>query len=541
MDFNNIDIQEHKVGKELYDYQQDAIDKIFEKLEGNPEKYNLLYQLPTGGGKTVIFSEIAKRYIKETNKKVLILTHRIELCGQTSNMLNEFGVKNKVINQKVKNLPDQEEFMCFVAMVETLNNRLHDEKLEMEQVGLVIIDEAHYNSFRKLFQFFDKAVILGVTATPLSSNIKLPMKDNYKELIVGHSIASLIEKGFLSKATTYNYDVNLGSLKVGIDGDYTVSSSDQLYGNYLMQEKLMGAYEEVSKGKKTLIFNNGINTSRAVYMLFANAGYDIRHLDNTNSEQERREILQWFKHTPNAILTSVGILTTGFDEPTVETIILNRATKSLTLYHQMIGRGSRILPDKNNFQVVDLGNNAHRFGLWDSYVNWHDIFRSPDLYLLNLANDAAIERQFKYNMPAEIRAKFAKSEPLEYDIKDEYNQVTKEGLRPKIALERSIQQHAKISFENSQSFDESTQLVKLLTDEIEYRVKRYSYCICKSTDNYVRWLQEDYKQKLIHVLSRKFLSLDQEEDESVQLSEPLTDQAEFKGSLSINVSNQESI
>ena len=515
MTFNFIDIQEKKVGKELYDYQQDAIDKIFERLRNYPDKYNLLYQLPTGGGKTVIFSKIAQRYIRETGKKVLILTHRIELCRQTSNMLNEVGVKNKIINQKVKTLPDQDEFMCFVAMVETLNNRLHDEKLEMNQVGLVIIDEAHYNSFRKLFQFFNHAVILGVTATPLSSNIRLPMKDNYKELIVGHSIASLIEKGFLSKATTFSYDVNLGILKVGIDGDYTVSSSDLLYGNHLMQEKLMAAYEEVSKGKKTLIFNNGINTSKAVYMLFANAGYDIRHLDNTNSEQERRDILQWFKTTPNAILTSVGILTTGFDEPTVESIILNRATKSLTLYHQMIGRGSRILPKKSSFSVVDLGNNALRFGLWDSYVNWQDIFQSPDLYLLNLSSDATIERQFQYNMPNELRAKFAKSESLEFDMKEEYAMAIKQGQRPKIAIENSIEQHTKICFENSKNFEEATQLAKLLADEIEFRVKQYSYCICKNTDNYVRWLQDEYKRKLNHKLSRKFLSLDNVGDEDI--------------------------
>ncbi|MCE9539122.1 MAG: DEAD/DEAH box helicase family protein, partial [Bacteroidetes bacterium] len=295
MTLGHLEIEEKKVGKELYDYQQDAIDRIFERLKNFPEGHNLLYQLPTGGGKTVIFSEIAKRYIQELGKKVLILTHRIELCGQTSDMLSEFGVKNKIINSKVKTLPDQDDYMCFVAMVETLNNRLQDEKLEMEHVGLVIIDEAHYNSFRKLFQFFEKADILGVTATPLSSNIKLPMHENYSELIVGHSISSLIEKGFLSKANTYSFDVNLGSLKIGIDGDYTVSSSDQLYGNYIMQEKLLLAYQEKSLGKKTLIFNNGINTSRAVYSLFMNAGYDIRHLDNTNSDQERKDILHWFK------------------------------------------------------------------------------------------------------------------------------------------------------------------------------------------------------------------------------------------------------
>lgn len=507
----SVDIEEKKIGKELYDYQQEAIDEIFKRLNNHTENYNLLFQLPTGGGKTVIFSEIAKRYINETGKKVLILTHRIELCAQTSNMLNEFGVENKIIDSKVKTLPDQGDYKCFVAMVETLNNRLQDERLEVEQVGLVIIDEAHYNSFKKLFKFLEKSVILGVTATPLSSNIKLPMKETYNELIVGHSIAALIEKGFLSKATTHSYDVNLGSLKVGIDGDYTVSSSDRLYTNYLMQEKLVGAYEEQSKGKKTLIFNNGINTSVHVHSLFTNAGYEIRHLDNTNSEQERRNILSWFKNKPDAILTSVGILTTGFDEPTVESIIINRATKSLTLYHQMIGRGSRILPNKSTFTVIDLGNNAARFGLWDSYVNWHDIFRSPDFYLESLWNDREIERNFTYKMPTELRAKFSKSENIDFNMKEEYALVVKQGLRPMTAVERSIEHHTRICFENSTDYFEAADLMKLLEQDIEGRVKKYSYCICASTDNYVKWLQDEYKRKLSLSLSKKFSTVSVEE------------------------------
>lgn len=503
-----LDIDEEKTGKELYGYQQDAINKIFDRLKQFPEGHNLLYQLPTGGGKTVIFSEIARRYIEELSKKVLILTHRIELCAQTSKMLVEFGVKNKIINSKVKSLPDQDEYMCFVAMVETLNNRLQDEKLDIENVGLVIIDEAHYNSFRKLFQYFDKSDILGVTATPLSSNIKLPMKDNYHELIVGHSIAELIEKGFLSKAITYSYDVHLGSLKIGIDGDYTVSSSDRLYSTHLMQEKLLEAYKEKSLGKKTLIFNNGIMTSRHVYMMFKKAGYEIAHLDNTNTEVERREILTWFKNKPDAILTSVGILTTGFDEPTVETIILNRATKSLTLYHQMIGRGSRRLPNKNEFTVIDLGNNALRFGLWDAYVDWQAIFRNPDHYLMNLSPDTEIERQFKYKMPDWLRARFAKTGAFDFDIQEEYLKVTKEGLRPMVTIDRAIEQHVNMCFENSADYDEAMELAKYLDEDIEYRVKRYCYCIAKCTDNYVSWLQEEYKRKLGVILNRKFIMVD---------------------------------
>lgn len=493
--------------KTLYDYQVEDLNTIFEYLESTSTGNNLLYQLPTGGGKTVVFSEIAKRYTNKTKKKVVVLTHRIELSLQTSKMLTGFGVKNKIINSEVKELDDQNEYMCFVAMVETLNNRLQENAIEINNVGLVIIDEAHYNSFRKLFKYFEMSTILGVTATPLSSNIKLPMKDNYKKLIVGESIKSLIKKRFLSKAVVYNYDVGLQSLKLGINGDYTVKSSDELYGNQSMLGKLITAYEEVAKGTKTLIFNNGINTSRYVYETFNKAGYNIRHLDNKNSASERKEILQWFSETKNAILTSVSILTTGFDEPTVETIILNRATRSLTLYFQMIGRGSRVLPDKDEFTVIDLGNNIARFGMWEAPVDWQEIFHFPDFFLENIKNDEDIEREFVYEMPADLREKFGNSDNLDYDIKAEYKKIFAQGLKSKVVLERSIEQHAKICVENAEDVFDARILAKELKEEISYRVRQYSYCIMNNTKNYKEWLEEDYERKLRLNISQKFAAL----------------------------------
>ncbi|MHA6280610.1 DEAD/DEAH box helicase [Salinimicrobium sp. CAU 1759] len=489
-------IVEKKIDKELYEYQQEDINKIFKVLEAHPERYNLLYQLPTGGGKTVIFSQIVREYIQRTNKKVLILTHRIELCKQTSRMLTGFGVHNKIINSSIKELPDQNEYMCFVAMVETLNNRLNDEKVELENLGMVIIDEAHYNSFRKLFKFFNKCFILGVTATPLSSNIKLPMKDNYRELIVGDSISSLISKGFLAKANTYSFDVGLSTLKVGINGDYTVKSSEELYSNFNMQEKLLDAYMEKSQGKKTLIFNNGINTSKEVYETFRNAGLEIRHLDNTTSKQDRKDILRWFKKKPDAILTSVSILTTGFDEPTVESIILNRATKSLTLYYQMIGRGSRVLPGKTEFTVIDLGNNAARFGLWSAPIDWKQIFRSPDYFLENLISDEEIEQNFQYEMPKELRKKFSNTKDVSFNVDDEYDDIIKKGLKSKTVLERSLEQHTRMCVENSEDVFDARLLAKELEEDIAYRIRKYSYCISNSTKNYRDWLKEDYMRKL---------------------------------------------
>ncbi len=490
--------------KRLYDYQISDLNRIFDVMNGTPEDFNLLYQLPTGGGKTVIFSEIVRRYIQDHNKKVVILTHRIELCKQTSSMLSGFNVQNKVINSKVKTLPDQDQYQCFVAMVETLNNRLSDKDFELENVGLVIIDEAHYNSFRKLFKFFKSCFILGVTATPLSSNIKLPMKDNYDRLIVGDDIATLIKNGFLAEAELYHYDVGLTSLKIGINGDYTVKSSESLYTNSLMQSKLLHAYEELSKGKKTLIFNNGIHTSKEVYYTFKRAGYEIKHLDNTASKQERKETLEWFKNTPNAILTSVSILTTGFDEPSVETIILNRATRSLTLYFQMIGRGSRIFEGRKTFQVIDLGNNIARFGPWDQPVDWQHIFKYPDFYLENIIDDESIERDFVYVMPDELRQKFNASESLDFDVKAEYKKATDMGKKSFVVIEKSIAQHSKICIENSEDVYDARALAKLLQDEIAYRIKQYSYCIMNSTDNYKDWLFEEYNRKLRISFNGKF-------------------------------------
>lgn len=494
--------QESTFGKELYAYQKKAIDRIFERLKDHPERFNLLYQLPTGGGKTVIFSEIARRYIKETGKKVLILTHRLELCDQTSQMLNEFGVTNKVIKSEVKELPVPNDYMCFVAMVETLNNRLRDKILDLDNVGLMIVDEAHYNSFRKLFKFYEKGVMLGVTATPLSSNINLPMNEVYDELIVGESISSLIEMGFLARATTYSYHVGLTSLKIGINGDYTVSSSERLYNNHMMQDKLLSAYKERSLGKKTLIFNNGINTSQHVAATFKEAGFEIRHLDNTHSAKERKEILDWFREKPYAILTSVSILTTGFDEPSVESIILNRATRSLTLYFQMIGRGSRIIPGKSEFTVIDLGNNLSRFGLWEGHVDWSSVFRVPDLYLSNLRSDEEIELEYRYEMPDSLRAKFSKSEVIDLDIKQAHKDVLRQRLRPKVVIEQSIEQHVKICVENASDLDEALELGDLLNEEIDFRVRVYSRCLSKTSESYVAWLQDDYKRILKQQLIR---------------------------------------
>ena len=500
--------------KKLYPFQEKTVATIINELEENGADFNLLFQLPTGGGKTVIFSEVARQYIEKTQKKVLILTHRIELSVQTSHQLSAIGIANKVISSEVKNLVDEDHYPCYIAMVETLNNRLQENENFVDGVGLVIVDEAHYNSFRKIFQFYAGANILGVTATPLSSNKTLPLNDHYNKLIVGESISSLIQGGYLSDAETFTYDVNLHGLKIGSNGDFTVSSSELVYGNYFMQEKLLFAYEEVAVGNKTLIFNSGIETSLRVEETFKKRGYKIRHLDSTFSDKDRKDVLYWFKHTPDAILTSVGILTTGFDEPTVETIILNRATRSLTLYHQMIGRGSRRLPTKSQFKLIDLGNNVRRFGIWQDYINWQDAFRFPDRFLESrLSEDDDLEFEVEFEFPKHME-QLVDTDFLEsFSMRDVYYECLDKGDKGKQAVDLSLQNHSQGIVRVTKNFDKALKVQEALQEHIEHRLKLYTKCIAKSTPNYFKYLMETYNRQLRQELRMALDDIEEEEEE----------------------------
>jgi superfamily II DNA or RNA helicase len=482
--------------KKLYPFQDQAVTNIFNQLIELPLNANLLFQLPTGGGKTIIFSEIAKRFIEKFNRKVLILTHRIELGKQTSNVLTEAGITNKIINSEVKQLPQQSHYQSFIALVETLNNRLQDNDQFIEDIGLVIVDEAHNNSFRKIFHYFKDVNILGVTATPLSSNKKLPLYQTYQSLIVGESISNLITQGYLCEGQTFSYDVNLSSLRVGNNGEFTVGSHEQLYSQVIMQSKLIDAYEELGKGKKTLIFNAGILTSRSVYEAFKSKGYPVRHLDSTFSDKERVETLEWFRKTKDGILTSVSILTTGFDEPEVEVIFLNRATKSLTLYHQMIGRGSRVLPNKKTFNIVDLGNNSRRFNLWQYPIDWNHVFTSPHMYLEQRYKDEwDYELVNDYDLPPEIKERFLNSSAAAFIVREKFLMATRKGKKPQVVIDESLEDHFGRIKDNASGFDEAMELFNLLGEEMKYRMKQFGRCI-NSTANHTDWQCQTYASKL---------------------------------------------
>ena len=170
----------------------------------------------------------------------------------------------------------------------------------------------------------------------------------------------------------------------------------------------------------------------------------------------------------------------------------------------MIGRGSRILKNKSTFTVIDLGNNFHRFGPWGSDIDWQRIFKSPNFYLDSLLNDEDIEENFRYEMPEALREAFSKSEDVYFDIKNAYISAVRAGESSKVVLERSIEHHAKICIENSEDVYDALDLAKQLSDDIDHRIHKYTKCISKSTYNFVKWLEDDYRKKLRSYLRHNF-------------------------------------
>jgi hypothetical protein len=162
----------------------------------------------------------------------------------------------------------------------------------------------------------------------------------------------------------------------------------------------------------------------------------------------------------------------------------------------MIGRGSRVLPQKKKFNVIDLGNNARRFGLWDTHVNWSDIFKSPNSYIEGLYSDEEIEEEFVYEYSEDLMNRLNGGPDPDFNMAEAYVEVMRAGGRPKEAIDRSILHHVSIVRHLCDDFWDASDLLKELEGDIIYRVRLYSKCISKTTENYKNWLKDDYLRKL---------------------------------------------
>tara|TARA_R110000744_G_scaffold380214_1_gene500193 strand:- start:1035 stop:2486 length:1452 start_codon:yes stop_codon:yes gene_type:complete len=352
----------------LYPYQGDAVGSLrINILKG------LLRQVlvaPTGAGKTIMFSYLVSRAV-EKGKRVLILTDRVELLTQAGGSIAKFGVDVNHINPK--NKPNVLDAQVYVSMAQTLARRLKDQKYAdyLREVDLVIIDECHKTIFDKYFDYFGKhTIVVGATATPIRTGKQPSLEGFYEGLTEVLSVQEIIDLDYLVPARSYAVPVDLSKVKTK-GGDYDSTSLTNHYDNEELYTGAVENYIKHANNTKALLFCSGVKNSVTIRDQFRTAGISAEHLDSENTtEKERLDILNRFEAGEFKVLCNVGILTTGYDCPSIETIILYRATKSLALFLQMCGRGSRLYDGKTHFKILDFGNNFTTHGFWESNRVW---------------------------------------------------------------------------------------------------------------------------------------------------------------------------
>lgn len=341
---------------ELRDYQKDSVNEL-----RNGFKYHKrqVLCLPTGSGKTVVFSEIVKKAISN-GTQTIILTHRTELLKQTFTTVEKLGLKIQVLNAESKTIDSNA--ILTIAMVETLQRRLKKTDFKPK---LIIIDEAHFGNFNKVIDHFKDSFIIGATATPVGKHFEL----YYTNIVSNIDIPELVNKKFLVDCKAYQMQDDFSDVKVD-KGEF---NPKDLYSHFDKQSLYNGVidnWKRVCEGKKTIVFNCNIHHSNNMCEMFNSFGIKSYSITSNTTDQERVKILQDFKESKFLVLNNCGILTTGFDEPSIECVIMNRATKSLPLWLQCCGRGSRLYENKDIFYVLDFGMNHSRHGLWNDKRVW---------------------------------------------------------------------------------------------------------------------------------------------------------------------------
>lgn len=305
-----------------------------------------LVVLPTGGGKTIVFSHLAKRRLPG---RTLILAHRDELIGQAIAKLHDATgiVAGK---EKAESYASLESQVVVASVQSLLSSRI--ERWPRDYFSLVVADEAHHSisdSWQRVLQYFT-AQNLGVTATPDRGD-KRNLGEFYENIAAEVSLADLIRDGYLApiavKMLPLRIDIN-GVKQVA--GDYDASALGDALVPYL--RSIAEAIRDHATFRKVLCFVPLIHTSKLFVDTCREVGLSAEHIDGYDKDREAK--LAAFKRGEFELLSNAMLLTEGYDEPTIDCVCCLRPTRSRALYSQMVGRGTRISHGKENLLLLDF-------------------------------------------------------------------------------------------------------------------------------------------------------------------------------------------
>jgi superfamily II DNA or RNA helicase len=290
------------------------------------------------------------------------LVNRKELLGQASATLSKGGIIHAVYNASTSTLPQAK---VVIASVDTLTRRK-----QLPAGDFLIIDECHIATFDPVVkQVKDAGVrVMGFTATPWRLNYKYPLSDVYEVLYQGPTVLELIEQGFLVDAKTWSCKVDLSGLQIKA-GEYTTESQNTVFTAKATMESIKRGLDDHSQGSN-LVFCPSVASSMELCEYLNQNGYKALHIDGSMTDTERKHVdLQLRSGAINTIV-NCSVLTFGYDNPIINTVVVNRATTSLALWHQMCGRGSRLYDNKRYFHILDFGGNIDRHQHWQTPRDW---------------------------------------------------------------------------------------------------------------------------------------------------------------------------
>lgn len=335
---------------QLRPYQSEGVHSVRQEFKRGHRR--VLFQLPTGGGKSYVFCHISEQAAAR-GVRVLILVHRVELLDQASRSLDALGVRHGLIAAgRAMNLAAGVQ----VASIETIRRRLA--QLPGDMFSLVIVDECHHacsRTWREVLDHFD-ARVLGVTATPCRADGR-GLGEVFSAMVEGPTAEWLTDNGFLAPAKVFAPPIGFDRSQLATRmGDFVQADAEQQLGSRVMLGDAVTHYLQHLEGQTAIAFCCSVAHAEAVAATFSGRGIAAANIDGRMDALTRRGLLERLGAGEIQVLTSCSLIGEGVDVPSVAGAIMLRPTKSLSLHLQMIGRALRPQPGKTAVILDHVGN-----------------------------------------------------------------------------------------------------------------------------------------------------------------------------------------
>lgn len=384
---------------QLRPYQEEARAKV--QQEWKEGRKRTLLVLPTGCGKTIVFSKIIEDRVK-MGERVLVLAHRSELLEQASDkLMTATGLGTAL--EKAENTSIGSWFRVVVGSVQTMQREKRLGQFPPNHFDTIVIDEAHHaisDGYQRVLEHFGEANVLGVTATPDRGDMR-NLGSYFDSLAYEYPLVDAIKSGYLSKITAITIPLELDLSTVSQQGgDFKVSEIGTALDPYL--EQIADEMVKQCKNRKTVVFLPLVKTSQKFRDILNEKGF--RAAEVNGESKDRAEILEDFDKDKYNVLCNSMLLTEGWDCPTVDCVVVLRPTKVRALYSQMVGRGTRLAPGKENLLLLDF--------LW--HTERHELCRPAHL----IASSPEVAKKMTENMAEDTEVEFSLLDAEEQASKD---------------------------------------------------------------------------------------------------------------------------